>query len=189
MNNKKAFTIFCGVLVLLALSHIKDIYQNWDAIGTGFVSEERQLQRKAREENICIINDLQGIRDRQYSYHAIGNEYVFFSYSVGSFVDAYDHNGIYQFTIIVPDSQNGTVSIRCDGDLLYISSKQDLIYIFDGTEQVDCLTDEESELAGYDWRWFNDQPGLEKDKNYIYLKDENGNIVLQATIPNAVKYA
>lgn len=189
LNYKRLLIICLGLVVILTISHYKDIDLVWDYMDDGVISEETLLQKRAREENVCFVSDQQGIRDGQYSYHAISNAYVFFSYGEGSLVDAYDHNGIYQYTIIVPDSQNGSVSIRCDGDLLYVSSKQDLTYIFNGKEQIDCLTYEESELAGYDWRWFDNQPGLEKDKDYIYLKDENGNILLQAKIPGIVRNA
>ena len=189
LNYKKLLIICLGLVVMLAISHYKDIDLVWDYMDDGVISEETLLGKKARKENCCFVSDQQGIRDRQYSYHAINNTYVFFSYSKGSLVDAYDHKGIYQFTIILPDSQNGVVSIRCDGNLLYVSSKQDVVYVFEGKEQVDYFTDDEAELVGYDWRWFDNQPGLEKDKDYIYLRDENGNIVLKAKIPGIVRNA
>ena len=103
----------------------------------------------------CVIGYEQGARRVPYDECDSTDAYVFYLYgNTGCMVDAYNLDGEFQFTLFFTDSQNGVMHIRCENNLLYVSTKKDSVFIFDGDQQIEKLTHQEASEQGYTWNWF-----------------------------------
>lgn len=109
---------------------------------------------------------------------------VYFCYFDQCVIDAYDYQGQYQFTITLPDSQNGGTSIHCTGDLLYAQAKNNTVYVFDGTELVETMTHDQAEELGCDF--LNLDSNLYVSADTVYKLDEAGSRTALFPVPEAV---
>ena len=114
------------------------------------VSEERQL---ANAENAIVSHNSEG--KGNYSFFDATDSYVYFSYSEQSAqVDAYNYLGEYQFTILLSYRENGSVTIRCHENRLYISSKYKNVFVFSDEQLLESYSEEEAKNKGYTSSWF-----------------------------------
>ncbi len=111
----------------------------------------------------------QGRRDRHFYQYDATDENLYFSYSDYNCVDVYDKSGKFVYSFIFPDRQNGCISVRCDDDRVYIGTKDEAVYIFDGTTEIAYYQYEEAVKLGYDFGWFEDnQPRITVDEQWIH---------------------
>ena len=115
-------------------------------------------------------------------------QYIFFSYSEKlSVVDAYDQSGQYAFSIHVEEKNNGVVYIRCVDNLLYILSKNDNVFVFDGDTLVRYYPAKDADALGYDFYWFYEASSNVVLRGFRLMRlDAEGNIGGQVTVPNSV---
>lgn len=109
---------------------------------------------------------------------------VYFCYFDQCVIDAYDYQGQYQFTITLPDNQNGGTSIHCTADLMYAESKNNTVYVFDGTELVEIMTHERAQELGCDFLNLDSNMYISADT--VYKLDEAGNRTALFSVPDAV---
>ena len=81
-------------------------------------------------------------------------ELIYITYSQEPYIDVYDLTGAFQYTIMLPDSQNGVVAIDCrDGMLIAAAkgnnSKGHDVFLFRGTELVDSMDYDQALEQGY----------------------------------------
>lgn len=128
-----------------------------------------------------------GIRaERGETFHKCDatDDMVYFSYTKGWYIDAYNNQGEYQYTIMLRTSQNGSVGIHCTEDLLYVRSKDGTVFVFDGTDMVETLT---SEQAGERGCYFLDMDGRAYvSEDYIYRVNSDGEWTGVCPIPEDV---
>lgn len=74
---------------------------------------------------------------------------VYFGYFFSDVVDAYDLSGEYQYTIHLPDAQNGGLVINCQDDLLIAAAANGEVFVFRGTELVERLDYKTARERGY----------------------------------------
>ena len=90
-------------------------------------------------------------------YDATDN-YVFFAYSEKtSVVDAYNMNGDYAFSIIFGFREKGSISIRCEGNFLYVFTKYGNVFIFENDYCVKAIEANSASEQGYGWKWFENK--------------------------------
>ena len=90
------------------------------------------------------ITGVRGQRNSKVTMIEGTDELIYVTYEKESCIDAYNLNGEYQYTIQLPDARNGLVSIDCRDDILIASSKDNVIYLFRGTELLECMDHEEA---------------------------------------------
>lgn len=77
------------------------------------------------------------------------DDLIYFCYSGEDMVDAYDLDGEYQFTINLPDAQNGGLLIDCVDDLLIADAANSDVFVFRGSELVEKLDYKAARERGY----------------------------------------
>lgn len=77
------------------------------------------------------------------------DELVYFGYFFSDVVDAYDLSGEYQYTIHLPDAQNGGLLINCQDDLLIAAAANGDVFVFRGTELLEKLDHKTARERGY----------------------------------------
>ena len=77
------------------------------------------------------------------------DDLIYFCYSGEDMVDAYDLSGEYQFTINLPDAQNGGLLIDCVEDLLIADAANSDVFVFRGSELVEKLDYQAARERGY----------------------------------------
>ena len=90
------------------------------------------------------ITGVRGQRNSKVTMIEGTDELIYVTYEKESCIDAYNLNGEYQYTIQLPDARNGLVSIDCRDDILIASSKDNVVYLFRGTELLECMDHEEA---------------------------------------------
>lgn len=116
------------------------------------------------------------------------NTLMYFSYSRDSCVDVYDHSGNYQYTFVFPKHQNGSVCVCCEGEVVYISTQDNILYAFQGTTELYHIPYEDAVKSGKDAYWFyHKQRKIEVSKDWIVWLDDNGNSVKQIRTPPAIQ--
>ena len=111
----------------------------------------------------------------------------YFYLLIGNKVDAYDHQGNYDHTLVFTvQRQNGGTSMVCSSDTLYVSTKDNTVHAFRGTEYLGTVTREE----------LNDLPAfLETEgriyvaKNGIYKACANGGAEYLCPLPDTLARA
>ena len=87
-----------------------------------------------------------GYRGTRRGFDEVDGTNEYFYVLVGNKVDAYDHQGNYDHTLVFTvQRENGGTSIVCSSDTLYISTKDNTIHAFRGKEYLGTVTREEIE--------------------------------------------
>lgn len=95
------------------------------------------------------ISGQRGAREETFHQCEGTDELVYFGYFFSDVVDAYDLSGEYQYTIHLPDAQNGGLLINCQGDLLIAAAANGDVFVFRGTELVEKLDHKTARERGY----------------------------------------
>ncbi|MBQ7098619.1 MAG: hypothetical protein IJO05_02730 [Oscillospiraceae bacterium] len=153
-----------------------------------YASTNKEVLPVSLQNHELEITHKQGIRDSNWYQFDATQKYIYFSYSLYNCVDVYDLDGNFCFTIILPASiNNGCVSIRCDGEKVYISSKDNTLYIWDEEDAFEILDSGTAIEKGYDFYWFyNNSPRIIVDKQYISFLDNNSGISKQIGTPKII---
>jgi len=127
-------------------------------------------------EEKWFVSYRQGDRSNMFSDCDATYDLIFFAYTDhSSFVDAYDHNGNFQFALFFEDKQNGVLDIRCTEDLLYVSTKSQSVFVFDRDKEVLKMTYDEARQNGFTDAWFSEvNPNFRLDKEQAYIVDGQG---------------
>lgn len=181
---QKAFCIFlvipvviCSIFLSFGKAYATDSF-DFDRLYS-----EKQLI--GNSEKAIVISNGQG--NGNYSFWDATDSLVFFSYSEQtSQVDAYDYNGTYKYTISLAYRDRGSVSIRCQDNLLYIKSKYGNVFVFDEKEQINMFSSEDSKSNGYTETWFQQRSVPVKNgitKFYRYrLAEESPDVITKPKV-------
>ena len=149
---------------------------------------EEELCQYANENNTWVVSYQQGKRPTSFFQYDATSEYLYFSYSIPSCVDVYDLHGTFLYSFIFPDSPNGGVCVRCEEDQVYISTKNHVLYIFNGIDEVACMDYEEATANGYDFFWFyENNPIITVNNDRIRWHGNNGVVVKEINTPKVIK--
>lgn len=182
----KSATIFptIATLVLILIVAICSTWKNIEQHPVYDRSVEESLRDQANIGNTYVISHQQAIRKGKYSQVDATDEHLFFSYSKSNCVDVFNHQGDFQYAIILPDCQNGTVQIRCVGNSLFVSDKKNVVYIFNETGKVERMDYDQAKLGGYDYFWFEGKTTNQiVDDSYYYEMDAAGSVIRKVLLP------
>lgn len=120
------------------------------------VSATKQFDNEPTDmiERFFVSYELGTQRPSVVDYDAT-NEYVFFAYSENiAVVDAYNMSGEFAFSILFTFREKGSISVRCENNLLYVSTKLGNVFIFDHDQLIDVIESSSVTEKGYGWKWF-----------------------------------
>lgn len=178
--------IFVFIIVLsFAMCGTTRVY----AAATDVVEKsEKEMRAYANENDTWVICYQQGIRTSNFYQYDATSEYIYFSYSKHDCVDVYDTNGTYLYSFLFPERQNGSVSVRCENEQVYIGTKDNILYIFAGVEEVERMNGDTAKEKGFDFFWFYDnEPHITVDQKWISWHDDSGEVVRQITVPIVIR--
>ena len=118
------------------------------------------------------------------------DHHLYFSYwnSNNSQIDVYDNQGGFLYMISFQDRKNGRIYIRCDHSQVYVKLRNDTVFIFEGIDEIEKLSENEADQLGYTNDWFQSAvSSISVDNDNIYRLDANGNPTSQITKPKTVK--
>ena len=120
-------------------------------------------------------------------YDATG-DYIFFSYSERTaVVDAYDFDGNFAFRLHFENKENGALSIRCQDDLLYVSSKYHNVFVFDGDTLIRQMTYQEAREEGFKGSFFSERSKTVTQRwGRFYRLNEDGSLGSAIKLPVVV---
>ena len=146
---------------------------------------ENRLIESAITENTWKISYQKATRRGRYSQIDATDRFVYIAYSRSSCVDVYNAQGEFQYALLFPNCQNGGVQIRCVENYLYVSAKNNTIYIFDGTEEIACMEYSQAIHNGYDYFWFEEKKSFQENDGAFYIEtDQSGAVVKKIQLPN-----
>ena len=149
---------------------------------------EKEARAYANMNNTWVICYQQGTRTSNFYQYDATDTYLYFSYSKHSCVDVYDMEGVFLYSFIFPERQNGTVSIRCENNQVYICTKDNLLYVFSDVEELEHMDYAEASKKGYDFFWFNDNhPSISVDAKWINWLSKSGDVIKQIPTPSVIK--
>ena len=176
---KSRMFLLCGLAVLLLLGQITVIAV---ATGTVYAAEE-----SAVESESWYISEQRGVRRFDFYDCDATGEYLYFSYTEYSCVDVYNLDGVFQYSIILPDRQNGGVRVRCLENRVYISAKNNIIYVFEDREEIQRIEYRTAYENGYLSLWFSENPSkIRVDQEHISWLDGNGAVIRQIETPDMI---
>lgn len=154
----------------------------------GNMLSEKEARAYANENNTWVICYQQGTRTSDFYRYAATDDYLYFSYSKHNCVDVYDTEGTFLYSILFPERQNGCISVRSEDNRAYICDKDNILYIFSGTEEAGRMDYDTAVEKGYDFLWSDDnEPQITVDGRRISWLDETGNVMKQIPTPAAIK--
>lgn len=175
---------FALVLTCIMSSSVRVSASSSDTRG----KSEKELREYANENDTWVVCYQQGKRTHNFYQYDATNECLYFSYSENSCVDVYDMNGVFLYSFLFPDRQNGAVGVRCENNQTYISTKDNILYIFEGIEEIDHMDYDEASEKGYDFFWFyNNEPHITVDNTWIQWHGSSGEIARQIKTPTVIK--
>lgn len=183
MKKKFIPVSFFAVLFFCLLWSISDAYSSSKINSTESISQEEFVHT----EKASVMYNI-GQRGKCSNFDAT-DSLVFFSYSEqNACVDAFTYDGTYQFTISLAYRDRGSVAIRCINNLLYISSKYGNVFIYDGTQLVEQLTQEQAQEQGLTLSWFQKRTvPIRLSFFKIYRYSDNGEVISKITLPATVR--
>lgn len=120
-----------------------------------YCSSEEIAPRTETVSESPYITKAKETRDEAIGDYDATNDYIFFAYSERiAVVDAYDMNGNYVFSIQFDQNNRGAISIRCEDNLLYVTTKEGNLFVFDGDNLVAAHSEKDAVAQGYHWSWF-----------------------------------
>ena len=173
-----------ATLVLIMIVAICCAWKNSEQYPEFDHSAEESLRDQANIENTYVISYQQARRKGTYGQIDATDGHLFFSYSRSSCVDVFNHQGEFQYAIILPDCQNGTVQIRCVGNSLFVSDKKNVVCIFDENGKVERIDYDQAKLRGYDYFWFEEKRTNQMvDESHYYEMDAAGSVIRKVLLP------
>jgi hypothetical protein len=153
------------------------------------IEQEQKAREYVQHAQTIKIIDQKGKRNENYYQVVIHDQTVYFSYIKSSCVDAYDFEGNFLFSIIVPDFPKGVIYLCSYEKDLFIFSKSGDLFIVGTGGEVNIFSRENSAEKGYtsDWRLEQNQKQvIEVGKEYIILKDPEGTILAEIQTPTTI---
>lgn len=118
------------------------------------------------------ISGVRGERNEGFWKCDATQDTVYFCYFTGSYIDAYNMQGEYQYTITLHySSRNGGTSIYCTDNLLYAKSRDSDVFVFDGTNMQKKITYDEARELGCHFLNLESAVYVSKDGVYRILED------------------
>lgn len=186
--NKKLLLAFVPLfLFILILSCSFAFFKSNDLNMLRNNSEEAHLMQQSNETSNYVIGEHQGIRTQHYFDYAVSDDSIYFTYNKSSIIDIYDYKGLFQYSILLPNKNDGTLTVRYENDFLYVRAKDKTVYVFDGENCIEFLSPQEAEAAGYTYDWFCVQPNTKIEKAYIYWLDDHGTQIAKISTPSVVQ--
>lgn len=119
-----------------------------------------------------------------YTQCAITDTYVYFTFGYDSIIDAYDHNGEFQFTLLFPDRNNGQLISKCEGDkLLVLTKSREYYYELDGDRVLTLIIAPNEATVDK----FDNEITAWASKKQIYTRNENGQWEVYMQTPKSMK--
>ena len=111
---------------------------------------------------------------------------LFFSYwGKISQVDAYDHEGTFLYSLEFQDLSNGQVYIRCRENMLYIKLRNNNVFVFQGSDMISGLTEDQADAQGLTDDWFREGRSLCFQDSGLYYQGGQGNLI-PVTVPEQI---
>lgn len=131
------------------------------------------------------ISGIRGERDEGFRQCDATQDMVYFCYFTGSYIDAYNMQGEYQYTISLHySSQNGGTSICCMDNLLYAKSRDNDVFVFDGTNMLKKITSDKARELGC--HFMNLESAVYVSKDSVYRILDNGEHEFLFDLPKEV---
>lgn len=186
MNRKKCLLIVILVLPWIAgimFSAIRNSMLSDTSLSTNHVFDYESA--RTAENAFISTSSLSG--GSVSSYDAT-DSLVYFAYSEQTAcVDAYNYAGEYQFSIHFYNREKGSISIRCDNNILYVCSKYGNVFVFDGNQLIRKMTSQEGEDAGFTDSWFRTRSvQIQRKFSKIYRYDSSGNTISVISVPSKI---
>lgn len=189
MKNKSLTTsILLLTIILMLVYACAAVYNDYVTQSDTLHDDNFEINHSLNDTN-CLISNQQGWRQTTYNQCACSQNYIYFSYTKDSCVDAYNYQGEYQFTILLPDYPNGGVGVCCFDDKLYIQEKNGDVRVFDKQSEVEFMTRIEAKEKGFGSNWFREQDKAKRmqvTKESIYIFDASNAIDTQIPTPQIV---
>lgn len=138
-------------LILLGFSFGVRAYQNFDRRDE--IIAEEVIKDQVREKKSYAVTDNQGIRNAQCGYIVILKDRMYVSYTKHSCVDVYSLDGLFVYSIHLPDSANGGITMCSENEKLYIFGKDGTLYVLEGEKKINVLARDEATAQGYTSQW------------------------------------
>lgn len=97
-------------------------------------------------------------------------------------IEAYNYRGVYQYTILLADAQNGGIRLWSDGDILYVSSKYGNVFAFQGKQLLWQMDVGEAREQGID-DYFARPSNVSVDGNTVIVMNEENQIAAKVPLP------
>lgn len=147
------------------------------------------VQADTRPDEISekyVISHVKGQRTASIVDYDATDDYFFLAYSEKlALVDAYSMNGEYAFSIIFDFRRNGSISLRCEDNYLYVYTKYGNVFIFEGERCVEAIEADSASGRGYGWWWFEDKQRSVKLSGLSLIRqdrEDNTRIVLPMNV-------
>ena len=102
-------------------------------------------------------------------------------------MDAYDFDGNFAFRLRFENKENGALSIRCQDDLLYVSSKYHNVFVFDGDTLIRQMTYQEAREKGFKGSFFSERSKTVTQRwGRFYRLNEDGSLGSAIKLPVVV---
>lgn len=173
-------TLFMALVILICWRWYQaDSFPEYDA------QEEAATRHYADSSDTWVIGYENAIRKGDYSTPGATNDLLYLPYRISDCVNVYDHHGNFQYAIHFPYRQNGTISVRCNERLAFITDKDHVTYVFDGTKLLDQFRPEEAESNGYSPLWMMETGECQEyDGDTLYITNQFGETLHTIQMPD-----
>lgn len=110
------------------------------------------------------------------------DQYIYIEYSPPGIVAVYDWDGNYHCSYAFYTGTNGTVDMRCDGGMLYVSDHANYEFVFSGTENI-AAYDSENTTHSAGWYMYYEEISLVVKGQGLY--NLNGELIMH--LPGRMK--
>lgn len=97
-------------------------------------------------------------------------------------IEAYNYRGVYQYTILLADAQNGGIRLWSDGDILYVSSKYGNVFAFQGQQLLWKMDFGEAREQGID-NYFSRPSNVSVNGDTVLVMNEKNQIAAKVPLP------
>lgn len=175
----QAATLFLIFVSLICWKwHQADSYPDYDK------QAEQEIRNYVDNNNTWAIGYENAIRKGSYSTPDATGDLLYLPYNSSNCVNVYDHSGKFLYAIHFPYRQNGTISVRCSGNLALISNKDNITYVFEGNELVEQFDLDTARSRGYSELWFQQKKEFQSyEGDILSISDHNGNRLYSIQMP------
>ena len=97
---------------------------------------EESVRLRVNQSHIAEVMYQQGVRNHKPYRISACNGILFVTYGQEDYIDAYDREGRFLYTILVPEYPNGMVDICTHRNSLFVFSKTDDVYIVESPDNI-----------------------------------------------------